>query len=179
MRVFWLKGYEGASMADLTSAMGINKPSLYARYGNKRRLFLAAIDHYSTTVTGPHVVPLLERTELRSAIEGYLYSINSAIASTGAPPGCLIGSVATELAGRDEELRRNMAELVARGEAFLTKRFVEIGGAPVEEHALAELVISLTQSLAARARMGATQAELDALCDCFLSVIFGPKGPAT
>ena len=50
LQVFWRKGYEGASMADLTEAMGITKPSLYAAFGNKEELFRKALDRY---VDGP------------------------------------------------------------------------------------------------------------------------------
>ena len=48
LRVFWSKGYEGASMADLTEAMGITKPSLYAAFGNKEALFHKALDLYES-----------------------------------------------------------------------------------------------------------------------------------
>jgi len=47
LKVFWRKGYEGASLADLTSAMGINRPSLYAAFGNKEALFRKALDRYA------------------------------------------------------------------------------------------------------------------------------------
>src|SRR3989475_12125719 len=46
LRVFWEKGYEGTSLADLTAAMGINKPSLYATFGDKAALFRKVVDHY-------------------------------------------------------------------------------------------------------------------------------------
>src|ERR1700748_2804243 len=46
VRVFWRKGYEGASLADLTSAMGIEKPSMYAAFGDKEQLFRVVLDHY-------------------------------------------------------------------------------------------------------------------------------------
>ena len=45
--MFWRKGYEGATLCDLTSAMGINPPSLYAAFGNKEGLFRQALDRYS------------------------------------------------------------------------------------------------------------------------------------
>ena len=51
LRVFWSKGYEGASMADLTEAMGITKPSLYAAFGNKEALFNKALDLYEREKT--------------------------------------------------------------------------------------------------------------------------------
>lgn len=177
MRVFWLKGYEGTSLGDLTEAMGINKPSLYAKFGDKRGLFLAAIDHYTQTISAPHTQPLLENQTIRGAIEGYFASITAAISATGSPPGCLIGTVATDMAGRDEDIRARVASLVATAETFLTDRFKAMGGAPMDERILAELVVSVGQSLAARARMGASTAELNALTDRFLTGLFGPKPP--
>ena len=177
MRVFWLKGYEGASLADLTQAMGINKPSLYAKFGDKRGLFLAAIDHYGTTIAAPHARPLMECSNSRDAVEGHLNSITSALASTGTPPGCLIGTVATDFAGRDDDMRDYVAGLVSASEAFLAQRFKELSDAPMDEQTLAELVVSLGQSLAARARSGASIEDLMGLTDRFLNAIFGPKEP--
>ena len=58
MAVFWLKGYEATSMQDLVEAMGINRASLYATFGDKRQLFLAAIAHYDATVVRPAMAPL-------------------------------------------------------------------------------------------------------------------------
>jgi AcrR family transcriptional regulator len=49
LRVFWRHGYEGASLAELTAAMGINRPSLYAAFGNKEKLFRRALDHYAAS----------------------------------------------------------------------------------------------------------------------------------
>jgi len=49
MELFWIKGYEGASMTDLTSAMGIASPSLYAAFGSKEELFRRAVQHYGAT----------------------------------------------------------------------------------------------------------------------------------
>lgn len=49
MEVFWRLGYEGASMTDLTAAMGIASPSLYAAFGSKEALFRQALDHYRAT----------------------------------------------------------------------------------------------------------------------------------
>src|SRR3989441_4990422 len=52
LKVFWRKGYEGASLPDLTAAMGINRPSLYAAFGNKEALFKKAVERYSTGPAG-------------------------------------------------------------------------------------------------------------------------------
>ncbi|MEM6955761.1 MAG: TetR/AcrR family transcriptional regulator [Myxococcota bacterium] len=177
MNVFWLKGYEGASLSDLTAAMGINKPSLYAHFGNKRALFLAAIAHYNETVGAPKLQKLLEGNTVRETIATYFSTINTALTAPDTPPGCMVVSVATDLAGRDEEIRAQVAELLASTETFLVRRFEELGDAPMDERALAETVVSFGQSLAARARVGATKSELDARTERFLSVILRPANP--
>ena len=88
-----------------------------------------------------------------------------------------MSSLPTDLAGRDDEIRAHVASLVSSAEAFLTQRFKELGGAPMEEKVLAELVVSVGQSLAARARMGASTEDLNALSERFLTAIFGAKDP--
>ena len=67
MAVFWRKGYEGASIADLTAAMGINPPSLYAAFGNKERLFLKVIERYSDG-PGGYLLDMLESPDAREAV---------------------------------------------------------------------------------------------------------------
>jgi AcrR family transcriptional regulator len=52
MRVFWRRGYQGTSLSDLTAALGINKPSLYAAFGNKEQLFARALAHYGHCASG-------------------------------------------------------------------------------------------------------------------------------
>ena len=177
MRVFWLKGYESASMSDLTDAMGINKPSLYARFDDKRGLFLAAIERYNETVGARNLQKVLDGTTVRETISGYLAGINAFLTSPETPPGCMIGSVATEMAGRDDEIRAQVAELFASTEEFLTRRFKELGDAPIDERTLAEIIVSFGQSLAARARVGATLTDLNARTDRFLSVLLAADKP--
>src|SRR5260221_7462696 len=72
LRVFWEKGYEGASLSDLTGAMGINRPSLYAAFGNKESLFRKVLDRYAT---GPadYVSKALAQPTARAAVEALLY----------------------------------------------------------------------------------------------------------
>src|ERR1700716_3131988 len=73
LRVFWQKGYEGTSLSDLTEAMGINRPSLYAAFGNKEELFRKALDCYGE---GPvsYFAKALEEPTARQVIEKLLYS---------------------------------------------------------------------------------------------------------
>lgn len=177
MRVFWLKGYEGASLSDLTGAMGINKPSLYARFGDKRDLFVAALDHYNETIGGSTLQQVIDGQSVKETISAYLSATNDFLTSPDSPPGCMVGSIATDLAGRDEEMRSYVAGLFSSTEAFLAERFKELGDASIDEQTLAELVVSFGQSLAARARVGATLADLNARTERFLGVFFAADEP--
>lgn len=177
MHVFWLKGYEGASLGDLTGAMGINKPSLYARFNDKRGLFLAAIERYNETVGAPKLQKVLDGQSVRETITSYFEAINESLTSSETPPGCLLASVVTDLAGRDDEMRTYICDLLASTEAFLSARFRELGDAPMDEHTLAEVIVSFGQSLTARARVGATHADLTARTERFLSLVFRPDEP--
>lgn len=177
MRVFWLKGYEGASLNDLTGAMGISKPSLYARFDDKRGLFLAAIERYTDVFGAPKLQKIMDGQSVRETVTGYYDAINEALTSSETPPGCMLGSVVTDLAGRDEEMRAYVCDVVESTEAFLTTRFKELGGAPMDEQAFAEIIVSFGQSLTARARVGATYEDLTARTQRFLEMIFGADEP--
>src|SRR6187431_311201 len=86
--VFWRKGYEGASLSDLTEAMGINRPSLYAAFGNKEELFRKALDRYGE---GPasYVAQALAEPTARLVIEKLLTAGASLLGDPKNPRGCL------------------------------------------------------------------------------------------
>src|SRR3984893_16481820 len=86
--VFWSKGYEGASMADLTSAMGIERPSLYAAFGDKEKLFRQVLDHYQKG-PGSLVGAVLQEPTARRVIERLLRESADAGTDPGNPRGCL------------------------------------------------------------------------------------------
>ena len=69
--VFWRKGYEGTSLPDLTRAMRINRPSLYAAFGNKEELFKKAFERYRATYQG-YIREALEKPTIREVIESSL-----------------------------------------------------------------------------------------------------------
>lgn len=100
MRVFWQNGYPGTSLADLTSAMGINKSSLYAAFGNKEALFDQVIEFYLTKHGVVHSAEL-SKTEasLKERIRDYLLSIASMLTHHDLPKGCLICLSTSEIPG--------------------------------------------------------------------------------
>jgi AcrR family transcriptional regulator len=99
LNLFWRKGYEGTSMSDLTDAIGVRRPSLYAAFGNKEALFLNALDRYDA---GPasFFAAALRASTARGAVEAVLRGAANLHADAGNPPGCLM--VHGALVGRDE-----------------------------------------------------------------------------
>ena len=91
MMVFWRNGYEGASMADLTQAMGINSPSLYACFGSKEGLFKAVLDHYDQR-RATFMQDVLAAPTAAEVAEAFLYGVAAFAVDTGGktPPGCLM-----------------------------------------------------------------------------------------
>lgn len=91
MEVFWLKGFSGASLSDLTEAMGINKPSMYSAFGNKEQLYISAITHYVAENGTPHFDKLVaEGIDLKERLKTYLTAIAKTVSGEGLPKGCLV-----------------------------------------------------------------------------------------
>src|SRR6195256_347478 len=110
MHVFWAKGYEGAALSDLTRAMRINRPSLYAAFGNKEQLFRKVLDRY---MNGPlaYFGKALEARKARDVIKQIFLGVANMASDPRAPAGCLVvqgalacgdaaGSVRKEIAAR-------------------------------------------------------------------------------
>src|SRR5207342_638017 len=89
LEVFWRRGYEGASLPDLTEAMGINRPSLYAAFGNKEALFRKAVDRYVDS-TSAHVRGALEEPTARGVVERLFSGSVALITDPGNPRGCFL-----------------------------------------------------------------------------------------
>jgi len=100
MYTFWKKGYSAASLTDLTASMGINKPSLYATFGNKEQLFISATDYYLEYHAKPHIQWLhAAGHSLKDRLIKYLLSICSVQFAPQTPQGCYISCCASEGAG--------------------------------------------------------------------------------
>src|ERR1700742_903915 len=91
MTVFWRKGYEGASLSDLTTAMGINAPSLYAAFGSKEGLFRAVLERYDER-RKDFMQTVLCEPDARGVARAYLEGVAAFAADTSGlnPPGCLL-----------------------------------------------------------------------------------------
>src|SRR5271170_3346159 len=91
MTVFWRQGYEGASLADLTAAMGINSPSLYAAFGSKEGLFRAVLERYDDRRTA-FMKDIIAAPTAQDVAQRFLHGVADFAADTGGknPPGCLL-----------------------------------------------------------------------------------------
>lgn len=113
MRVFWDKGYEGASIQDLTEAMGINRFSLYDTFGDKHQLYLSTLDMYSNCVVSSFTKDLLERAEKvgpLDAIESLLLGMVDRAHDDTDACGCLYQRAVTEMVGADPEVRKRFEQ---------------------------------------------------------------------
>ena len=182
--VFWERGYEGTSVANLTHAMGINRPSLYATFGNKRALFLEAIDRYAATHGSKAFSAFRLEPDIRKATETFFRESIDCALDDGTPRGCLINNVATDAAETDPELRAKLSDMFRGTDRAIGRRFTatddneESTTLPCEE--MAAMVHSVTHSIMTRARAGADYEELTNLTDSFMAVLFPtPREPST
>ncbi len=165
LEVFWRRGFEGASMAELTAAMGITKPSLYASYGNKEELFRKALDLYDCKYMG-FMREALEADTSRAVVAGILLGMVCSTTADGEhPPGCMSmnGALACSAAAdpiRDETLRRRK---IFEGElACRLERARAPGDLPADSdpQALASFVMTVASGIAYQASSGVSGASL-------------------
>ncbi|GGO05317.1 TetR family transcriptional regulator [Microbispora rosea subsp. aerata] len=163
---FWRNGYEATSVAGLTAAMGINPPSLYAAFGDKRRLFGEAVRRYQETHGAFAARALAGGPTARAAVERLLREAARTYADPAHPPGCMIISagVNTSDPGVIEELRahREASKAAIR---HRIERDVEAGLLPpdTDAAALATYFAAVIQGMSTQARDGASRADLDAV----------------
>lgn len=174
LHVFWAKGYEGASLTDLTEAMGITRPSLYAAFGNKESLFRKALDLYEQekldyigkALAAPTARGVAERL-LRGGLENQTRNYE--------PHGCL-GVISSMACGAEAESIRE--EVLKRGASAKCKLIARMeqarseGDLPphVDAQALTGYLLAILQGMAVQAGAGASRAELEALIDTSLAL---------
>lgn len=164
MTVFWRQGYEGASMADLTAAMGINSPSLYACFGSKEELFRKVMDRYDER-RDAFMKEIVAKPTAREVAEAFLFGVADFVADTGGknPPGCLM--LQGGLSCGEREISDELARRRAEKEAMLRKRFEQArksGDLPKSANpaALARYVAVMANGICVQATAGATTKEL-------------------
>ncbi|AWB85473.1 TetR/AcrR family transcriptional regulator [Mycetocola zhujimingii] len=164
IEVFWRQGYEGTTLDDLTRAIGINRPSLYAAFGNKEETFRRAVARYAK-VDMAYIDAALDKPTARAVAEHYVHSNVLAITDPSKPPGCL--SIQGGLAGSstDQRVVDFLNSTRAAGEARFAERFArairEGDLSDAEDPAeLAKFLNTVTSGLAVQAAGGAERPAL-------------------
>ena len=172
LRVFWTKGYEGASLSDLTEAMGITRPSLYAAFGNKEELFKQALDLYESEKLA-YVRSALEAPTARGVaqrmLEGTIQN------STSECRGCLGVIASVSCSNEDSPIQRDVSERAQSARyAFVERmqRAIDEGDFTirVEAEAMTRYLFALLQGIAVQAGAGASRDELGLVADAALAV---------
>jgi AcrR family transcriptional regulator len=174
LRVFWTKGYEAASLTDLTDAMGITRPSLYAAFGNKEALFCKALDLYEQEKLA-YIGRALAQPTARAVAETMLRGTVDNVTSEAQPHGC-IGVITSVACGSEAQSVRE--EVTKRGEAgkrALTERFERAkaeGDLPanVDPEGLMRVLVAMVQGISVQATQGATRDELERLVSSGLAL---------
>ncbi|WP_230329937.1 TetR/AcrR family transcriptional regulator [Nocardia aurantiaca] len=173
MVAFWSNGYEGTSMTDLTAAMGIASPSIYACFGSKEQLFREAVELYDSIAGNPSRLALDHAPVAREAVHGMLSTSADFYADPATPPGCMVvmASAGTAMSQDVQDflagLRRGMqAAIVAR-----LRRAVDEGDLPGEAavETMAAFYTTVQQGMSIQARDGATRADLEAIVTAAMS----------
>ena len=167
MLVFWAYGYETSSVAQLTAAMGITAPSLYAAFGDKRELFLEAMRRYAGD---PAVLAATidQAPTSRAAISDLLHSAACAYTGEGTPRGCLLASAVASCSGASADVQSEVAAFRLALTGQLARRIgrdVAEGVLPpgTDAEGLAGLSMAVGQGMSVLARDGASRAELLAI----------------
>jgi len=116
MQTFWVKGYEATSVDDLCESTGLGRSSLYAAFGDKRQLYLRALDRYEDTAATRLATALNGPRPIRESIAAFLDRIISDIVSGPGRRGCFIGNCAAELSRGDREAVNQVRRSLARVE---------------------------------------------------------------
>ncbi len=165
IRVFRQRGFEGASLSDLTQAMGINRPSLYAAFGDKEALFRKALDRY---FEGPaaYLREALKEPTAHAVVERLLVGAAKLQTAPGNPPGCLTVQGALACGRIAEPIRQELIKRREEIEAALRRRLKRAkseGDLPRESNPadLARYVATVILGMAVQAAGGASRSELE------------------
>jgi len=168
LAVFWRNGYQGASLAELTHAMDISKPSLYAAFGNKEQLYLSALERYREQQLIKHSERLAAEPDLKSAMRAFLRSVATMLTAPELPGGCMVvtSAVACDTAALPQRVvaaigttvnQSAFGPLKDRLQKELQRRNLPVG-TPVEQ--LADFFTTIMTGMAVMAKVGATQERL-------------------
>lgn len=179
MLVFWQNGYPGTSLADLTDAMAISKPSMYAAFGNKEHLFMASLEQY----IGQYIFPIFETLFaadqlLEQRLSTYLKSASRLYSQPDLPTGCMMVNSACESGGdsipqsahslisdTNEQTKQRLIDFFAQEQA---RGSLKSQSSPLT---LAHYLMSIVSGMAVISRQGASAEQLDEMIEFVVATI--------
>jgi TetR/AcrR family transcriptional regulator, transcriptional repressor for nem operon len=176
MRAFWSRGYEATSIQHLVERTGIQRGSLYGAFGDKRALFLAAIEHYDRVMTAKLLATLDEPGSGLGAIRRFFRLKVDAAQERSRPRGCLVTNSATELASRDRRTASRIGATLGRIEAAFHRAVIrgqQAGEIDPERdaRALARFLTSSAQGLSVMAKASPERAPLEDIVKVTMEVV--------
>jgi len=182
MRVFWENGYAGTSLAQLTSALSINKPSLYAAFGNKEQLFATAMEHYIDQYAAPNLRQLTGSSDepLKDRLRTYLFGIIDVISNCESPKGCMFVKSSCESGGvaTPDKITKSLQDMGMANEMALNNllKAERLNGQLPEDtpvHDITAYLLSITYGLTVLAQRGKTKEELMTVAEMAVSTLPG------
>lgn len=178
-KVFWARGFDGATVDDLVAGMGVGRPSLYATFGDKEALFMRCLKHYGETVGSRAMRALSAPPNIQEAILGFLRQAAESSAGGDSPRGCLMACVVPSV--DDAKVREFSARAMAQAERIVEQRFqdaVTAGELPPDFPCAARSrqVLGMAMAFALRARAGASRETLLVDADEGAALILGRNG---
>lgn len=174
LEVFWRNGFDGTSLSDLTAATGINKPSLYAAFGNKEELFGKALTRYLDG-PGSYAADALDAPTGREVVERMIHGAVDLTTGRNTPQGCLCVKTAQACAPDAHAPRQHAIAVRKAGEAALRRRLEQATDLPSgrEPADLAALVHTISDGIAVQAAAGRSRDQLRQVADLALRTLLG------
>ena len=181
MHVFWERGYEAASVADLTAAMGITPPSLYTAFGDKEHLFLEAIEAYGKGPGGFGARALAEEPTARQAVQRLLEEGAVELTRDCQPHGCMMVTATTNCSVAAEHIQAALAKrraLYVKDMQHRIQRGIDNGELPpgTDAYDLANFYTMVYQGMSMQAKDGASRESL--LASARMAMRSWPDAPA-
>lgn len=180
LKVFWEKGYEPASVAELCKAMGINPPSLYCSFGNKADLFLEAVRYYERRYWEQPAQRLMAEPDIYVAIQNFFNESAEILLSPDTPCGCMVVLAAVNISQEEKKIIEAIKEMRLATKTMFAERLrraIQDGqiSPDTDVPALSAALNTLLEGMSLQSRDGIFQSELKAIASHALKMLPPPR----